>query len=406
MLFKLNPHRVGFPDPSLAEPDGLLAFGGGMSPEWLLNAYYMGIFPWYIHRGMPHWYAPSQRMVLFPEEFHCSNSLRRVIRSGRFEVRIDTCFREVMEHCAAAPRQDQGGTWINKKFIDSYCQLHEQGFAHSFETFQDGKLVGGLYGVSLSDYFCGESMFHDVTDASKVAFARLVQFAQLHGFRLIDAQLYTPHLASLGAREIDRDEFVAMLNEQDIHRTIRGRWRQNSVVLLLGGNQGDRISLLMRAIAEIARRIGTVSVASTVYETEPWGFEAEQSFLNQAVVVDTDLPAQQVLETALQIEKELGRQRPQNSQMTTDNSQFTIHNSQFTIQNYQSRPIDIDLIFYNDMVVDTPSLTLPHPRMHLRRFVLEPLSQIIPDFFHPIFKKTITQLWQECPDNSEVKPYI
>ena len=305
------------------------------------------------------------------------------------EVRIDTCFRQVIEQCASVKRDDDcGESWISRQFIDSYCELHEKGFAHSFETFLDDRLVGGLYGVSLSDYFCGESMFHTVSDASKVAFARMVEFAALHGFRFIDAQLYTDHLASLGAHEVPRETYLGLLAEQDLKRTYRGRWRRNSVVLLLGGNQGDRVSLLLQAISEVARRIGTVSVASSVYETAPWGFEAEQSFLNQAIVVDTDLSAHEVLVEALDIEKDLGRIRKEGS------------------KGYSSRPMDIDLIFYNSDVVDCADLQLPHPRMGLRRFVLTPLAQIIPDFRHPKIGKTMSQMLDECQDNSAVSVYF
>ena len=329
-------------------------------------------------------------MVLMPSEFRCSKSLRRVLRSGRFEVRIDTCFEEVIRKCGETERSGQEeGTWISERFVESYCELHRQGFAHSFETFLDGKLVGGLYGVGLSDYFCGESMFHSVTDASKVAFARMVEFVQLHGMRFVDAQLYTDHLASLGAREIPRDEYLVLLERQDINKTYRGRWKSNSVVLLIGGNQGDRVAVLMRAIAEISRRIGTVSLLSSLYETEPWGFEAEQNFLNQAVVVDTDMTAHEVLEEALRIEKELGRVRTEELAKT-----------------YSSRPIDIDLIFFNSEMVETTDLQLPHPRMHLRRFVLAPLDEIIPHFLHPKFRKTIRQLMEECEDEGEVKKYF
>ena len=389
MVFKLDDTRIGFPDPVFADADGLLAVGGQMTVEWLLNAYYLGIFPWYLHKGMPYWYAPEKRMVLFPEEFHCSKSLRRQLRSGRFEVRIDTSFREVMEQCATVRREDQdSGTWIEEPFVEAYCELHRQGFAHSFETYMDGRLVGGLYGVSLSDYFCGESMFHTETDASKVAFARMVDFALLHGFRFIDAQMHTAHLASLGAREIPRADFGALLRSQQFDRTYRGRWKSNSVVLLLGGNQGDRVQTLMRAVVEIAHRIGTVSQISMIYETAPWGFDAEQTFLNQALVVDTDLTAHEVLRRALEIESDLGRVRPSGQ------------------SGYASRPIDIDLIFYNNVVIDTPELQLPHPRMQLRRFVLEPLAQIIPNFLHPKLQKNMLQLLEECTDEGLVKSYL
>lgn len=400
MMYLLEDGEVGFPDPRLSEPDGFLALGGGMTTEWLLNAYYMGIFPWYDDCiGTPYWYSPDPRMLLFPDEFRCSKSLRRTLRSGRFEVRVDTAFRAVVEQCGAVEREGQNaGSWISEQFVERYCELHEAGFAHSFETYMDNELVGGLYGVSLSDYFCGESMFHVVTDASKVAFARMVEFAQLHGFRFIDAQMHTPHLASLGAREVERELFLQMLEHQDINKTYRGRWRNNTVVLLLGGNQGDRVALLMRAIVEVGRRIGTVSLLSSMYETEPWGFEAEQNFVNQAVVVDTDMTAREVLVEALRIEKELGRVRKEDAAGT--------HNSEDETRAYSSRPIDIDLIFFNSDTIDTSDLQLPHPRMHQRRFVLTPLAEIIPTYQHPKFRKSVTELLDECEDQGSIMKYF
>lgn len=388
MAYLLDRYDVGFPDPRLSEPDGFLAKGGGLEPEWLLNAYFMGIFPWYDDEtGAPYWYSLDPRMVLMTEDFRPSKSLRRTLQSGRFEVRVDTCFREVMELCASVERPGQSlGSWISQNFMEAYCRLHELGFAHSFETFEDGRLVGGLYGVSLCDWFSGESMFHLVRDASKVAFARMVEFAQLHGFRFIDAQQPTPHLASLGAKPTPRELFLKMMEENDLQKTYRGRWRNNTVVLLIGGNEGDRMSLLVRAMIEIGKRIGMVSLLSSVYETEPWGFDASQNFLNQAIVVDTDLSAEEVLTQALEIEKELGRQR--------------------NGEGYASRPMDIDLIFFNSEVMYSERLTIPHPRMDKRRFVLEPLAEIIPNFLHPKLKKTVRELLEECADTGAVKRFF
>lgn len=224
MIYQLDPEYVGFPDPEEAEPEGLLAIGGDLSLPRLLEAYCCGIFPWYSDEEPLLWWSLDPRMVLFPEEFRCSKSLRRVVRSGRFEVRIDTCFEQVMRHCGSVQREDQDGTWITEEMVQAYLALHEHGFAHSFETFFHGELVGGLYGVSIGDVFCGESMFHTMTDASKVALVRLVDFCRQHHFRLIDAQQETRHLASLGARPIPRKDYLKILNDLVVDKSLWQRW--------------------------------------------------------------------------------------------------------------------------------------------------------------------------------------
>lgn len=224
MVYRLDPHFVGFPDPAEAEPDGLIAIGGDLSPQRLVEAYCCGIFPWYSEGEPLMWWSLDPRMVMFPDEFRYSKSLRRVVRSGHFEVRIDTCFEQVMRHCGGVIREDQDGTWITEEMVQAYVQLHELGLAHSFETFYQDQLVGGLYGVSIGDVFCGESMFHTMTDASKVAFVRLVEFCKAHKFRLIDAQQETPHLASLGARPIPRAEYIKMLDNLSVDKSLWCRW--------------------------------------------------------------------------------------------------------------------------------------------------------------------------------------
>ena len=224
MIYQLDPEYVGFPDPEEAEPEGLLAIGGDLSLPRLFEAYCCGIFPWYSEEEPLLWWSLDPRMVLFPEEFRCSKSLRRVVRSGRFEVRIDTCFEQVMRHCGSVQREDQDGTWITEEMVQAYLALHEHGFAHSFETFFHGELVGGLYGVSIGDVFCGESMFHTMTDASKVALVRLVDFCRQHHFRLIDAQQETRHLASLGARPIPRKDYLKILNDLVVDKSLWQRW--------------------------------------------------------------------------------------------------------------------------------------------------------------------------------------
>lgn len=226
MIYQLDPSHPGFPNPDEAEPDGLIAIGGDLSPERLINAYCCGIFPWFNDDDPILWWSLDPRMVLYPDEFHYSKSLRRVVQSGKYEVRIDTHFEQVMRHCAHVDRTAQGqtGTWITKTMVEAYVRLHQLGLAHSFETYFHDTLVGGLYGVSLGPFFFGESMFHTMTDASKVAFVKLVQFAQKHHFRLIDAQQETPHLASLGARPIPRSEYLKELNVINSDNTLLGNW--------------------------------------------------------------------------------------------------------------------------------------------------------------------------------------
>ena len=226
MIYQLDPHYPGFPDPEEAEPDGIIAIGGDLSPERLINAYCCGIFPWFNDDDPILWWSLDPRMVLYPDEFRYSKSLRRVVQSGKYEVRIDTHFEQVMRHCAHVDRTAQGqtGTWITKTMVEAYVRLHQLGLAHSFETYFHDTLVGGLYGVSLGPFFFGESMFHTMTDASKVAFVKLVQFAQKHHFRLIDAQQETPHLSSLGARPIPRSEYLKELNVINSDNTLLGNW--------------------------------------------------------------------------------------------------------------------------------------------------------------------------------------
>lgn len=197
-------------DEALLEPNGLLAAGADLSPQRLLDAYARGIFPWF-NPGEPIlWWSPDPRMVLFPHEFRLARSLRKRLRRIDYEVGIDTAFREVVLACAG-PRSGQGGTWITPQMVDAYVRLHTLGHAHSVETWINGELVGGLYGVAIGRVFFGESMFTRATDASKIAFAHLVAQLTAWGYGLIDCQMSTRHLASLGAREIPRSEFTALL---------------------------------------------------------------------------------------------------------------------------------------------------------------------------------------------------
>jgi leucyl/phenylalanyl-tRNA--protein transferase len=197
---------------ALAQPKGLLAVGGDLSKERLLEAYRHGIFPWFNEGDPILWWSPDPRMVLFPAEFKISHSLRKILRKDIFEVKFDTAFEQVMRACGA-PRKDQPGTWILEEMITAYCELHTMGYAHSVETWIDGELVGGLYGVCLGRMFYGESMFSRRTNASKVAVAHLCYQLERWNFGMIDCQMYTPHLATLGAREIPREEFIFRLKE-------------------------------------------------------------------------------------------------------------------------------------------------------------------------------------------------
>lgn len=197
---------------ALSEPNGLLAMGGDLAPERLLAAYRRGIFPWYSPGEPILWWSPDPRMVLFPAEFKVSRSLGRTLRRGGYEVRLDTAFARVIAACAQTPRRGQHGTWIVPEMQAAYRRLHELGLAHSVETWVDGELVGGLYGIALGRMFYGESMFSWRSDASKIAVAHLARYLERLGFGMVDCQMHTAHLASLGAREIPRDDFIARLD--------------------------------------------------------------------------------------------------------------------------------------------------------------------------------------------------
>ncbi len=196
---------------ALREPNGLLAVGGDLSPERLLEAYSKGIFPWFNADEPILWWSPNPRMVLFPEEIKISRSLRKTLKKEHYQIRTDDSFTQVM-HACASPRKGQAGTWIHPKMIAAYTALHEMGLAHCVETWMDGELVGGLYGVALGKVFFGESMFSYVPDASKIALVHLAKQLQRWEFGLIDCQVKTGHLTSLGAREISRCEFSQQLD--------------------------------------------------------------------------------------------------------------------------------------------------------------------------------------------------
>ncbi|PKO46230.1 MAG: leucyl/phenylalanyl-tRNA--protein transferase [Betaproteobacteria bacterium HGW-Betaproteobacteria-22] len=198
---------------ALAEPNGLIAIGGDLSLSRLLNAYQHGIFPWFSHGEPILWWSPDPRMVLQPHALKISRSLKKTITQKKFEVRFNSAFKEVMTQCGQTVRSQQTGTWITEEIINGYCRLHEAGYAISAESWLNGQLVGGCYGVKIGRMFYGESMFHHVTDASKVAFVSLVEYLINHGVSMIDCQMKTAHLASLGACEISREAFLLQLSE-------------------------------------------------------------------------------------------------------------------------------------------------------------------------------------------------
>ena len=209
-MYLLSDELV-FPPVELADSNGLLAIGGDLLPERLILAYKSGIFPWY-NEGEPIvWYSPNPRMVLFPKNIIISKSMRKIIRMGKFTMTFNQNFSEVIDQCKNINRNDQNGTWITQEMKVAYQKLHELGFAKSVEVWESDKLVGGLYGIDLGNIFCGESMFSKVNNASKIAFIYLIKKLEKENYSLIDCQVYNDHLASLGAEEIPRNEFVKML---------------------------------------------------------------------------------------------------------------------------------------------------------------------------------------------------
>jgi leucyl/phenylalanyl-tRNA---protein transferase len=227
-MFRLsaNPSDLLFPPVDLASTEGLLAVGGDLRPERLLEAYRHGIFPWYSDDQPILWWSPDPRTVLFPEKLHISRSLKRSLRLGIFNVTLDSRFREVMFGCAGPrPQYPDGGTWITVEMLEAYTKLHELGYAHSVETWQEGQLVGGLYGVALGGAFFAESMFTKVDDASKVALVFLVRQLQVWGFRIIDCQQSSPHVMAFGAEEIPRQDFLNRLTEAIALPDRHGHWQ-------------------------------------------------------------------------------------------------------------------------------------------------------------------------------------
>jgi len=226
ILDPFNPSE-DFPaiESALTEPDGLLAAGGCLSSQRIINAYRQGIFPWYSPGEPILWWSPNPRLVLFPDQLIISRSLRKTIRKELFKLSYDQAFPQVMQLCAA-PRGQESGTWITEEMYIAYKQLHQQGIAHSFEAWFDDELVGGLYGIAIGQVFFGESMFHRKTDASKVAFCCLVQQLKHWGYQLIDCQVHTDHLSSLGAEEIDRNDFSKLIKQYCSQQPAELAWVQ------------------------------------------------------------------------------------------------------------------------------------------------------------------------------------
>lgn len=209
-VYSLDDELI-FPHPILREPDGLMAVGGDLSPERLLLAYRWGIFPWY-HEGQPIlWWWLAPRLMVRPEDVHVSHSVRNFINQKKYKVTFDKEFRAVMQRCSDVPRPGQDGTWIMPEMIDAYSTLHKMGYAHSVEVWEDGNLVGGLYGIALGKIFFGESMFSEKPNASKIGFVHLAQYLSSHGFQWIDCQQDTPHMRTLGAGLVEEDDFLNIL---------------------------------------------------------------------------------------------------------------------------------------------------------------------------------------------------
>jgi leucyl/phenylalanyl-tRNA---protein transferase len=223
-VYWLTENNLSFPSPELAGKEGILAVGGDLSPERLLLAYQLGIFPWFNQDDPILWWSPDPRFVLFPHELKVSKSMRPYFNQQKFRVTFDQQFETVIQNCQE-PRQGQGfGTWITGEMLAAYCRLNEMGYAHSVEVWQEGDLVGGLYGIALGKVFYGESMFTKVSNASKFGFISMVKKLGALGFWLIDCQQQTKHLRSLGARAIPRSRFLEILKKNETEPTLTGNW--------------------------------------------------------------------------------------------------------------------------------------------------------------------------------------
>jgi leucyl/phenylalanyl-tRNA--protein transferase len=227
-VYWLAENSIAFPPPHLANEDGILAIGGDLSSQRLLSAYQQGIFPWFSEEDPILWWTPDPRFVLYPADLKVSKSMRPYFNQQKFTWTTDQEFRAVIQNCQEMYRPGQGGTWITEEMLEAYCELHELGFAHSVEVWEADQLVAGLYGIALGKVFFGESMFSQVSNASKFGFIALVQQLQLWGYTLIDCQQETQHLASLGAKCIPRTTFLQHLKNNPLAETQRGKWKIQS----------------------------------------------------------------------------------------------------------------------------------------------------------------------------------
>ncbi|MFT5661363.1 MAG: leucyl/phenylalanyl-tRNA--protein transferase [Sulfurimonas sp.] len=228
MILEVNKKEINFPHPNTANKDGIVAWGGDLNPYRLIKAYQLGIFPWYSHRDPILWWSPNPRLIMELDDFKLSKSLKKSIK--KFTYKFNANFKEVMQNCASKQRKGQDGTWIQKDLIEAYEVLHSMGIAHSVETYKDGVLVGGLYGLTIGKVFCGESMFANESDASKSAYAVMVKHLKKWGYDFIDCQVPTDHLKSLGAKEVDREYFLEKLYRVN-KESIRYSWTLDKTLL-------------------------------------------------------------------------------------------------------------------------------------------------------------------------------
>jgi len=223
-VFKLNPRILSFPPCELSDSSGLLAIGGRLEVDWLLEAYSNGIFPWFNENEPIMWWSPDPRSVARPGEIKVSKSMKVYFKKNIFQLKIDNAFEDVINACQKTPRKNQNGTWITSEMKDVYIKLHDLGYAHSFEAYKDGKLVGGLYGISLGKMFFGESMFSHVSNASKFTFIYLSLVLKKNDFDLIDCQVPNSHLKSMGCYDMKKEEYLELLNNNNLKKTIKGNW--------------------------------------------------------------------------------------------------------------------------------------------------------------------------------------